>query len=77
MECSQQSEADGRDESEAQSSTGQGKEAGFISPAVFNCARLLVGDACNFIVGVLERSIALLQKSINSDRKPPKLFGYL
>ncbi|MEG5062294.1 hypothetical protein QUB33_01565 [Microcoleus sp. B3-A4] len=60
MDCSQQSEADGRDESETQSSTGEGKEAGFISPAVFNCAKLLVGDADNFVVEILERSIALL-----------------
>ncbi|UNU18622.1 hypothetical protein D0A34_06815 [Microcoleus vaginatus PCC 9802] len=60
MDCSQQSEADGRDESETQSSTGEGKKAGFISPAVFNCARLLVGDADNFVVEILERSIAVL-----------------
>ncbi|MBD1827804.1 hypothetical protein H6F71_10225 [Microcoleus sp. FACHB-61] len=77
MDCSQQSEADGGGESETQSSTGEGKEAESISPAVFNCARLLVGDACNFIVRILERPIALLQKSINRERKPPKLFGYL
>ncbi|MEG5037244.1 hypothetical protein [Microcoleus sp. AT3-D2] len=60
MDCSKQSEADGGGKSETQSSTGERKEAGFISPAVFNCARLPVGDACNFSVGVLERSIALL-----------------
>ncbi|MEG3896233.1 MULTISPECIES: hypothetical protein [unclassified Microcoleus] len=60
MNCSKQSEADGRDESEAQSSTGEGNEAGCISLAVFNCAGLLVRDACNFVVGILERSIALL-----------------
>jgi len=60
VDCSQQSEADGRDESETQSSTGEGKEAGFISPAVFNCARLLVGDADNFVVEILERSLAVL-----------------
>ncbi|MEG5051789.1 hypothetical protein [Microcoleus sp. B13-B4] len=76
MDCSKQSEADRGGESETQSSTGEGKEAGFISPAVFNFARLLVGDACNFSVGILERSIALLEKSLNSERKPPKLVGY-
>ncbi|MEG4815271.1 hypothetical protein [Microcoleus sp. K5-D4] len=60
MDCSKQSEADGGGECQAQSSTGGGKEAGCISPAMFNCAILLVGDACNFSVGILERSIALL-----------------
>ncbi|MEG4353423.1 hypothetical protein QUA74_27450 [Microcoleus sp. LAD1_D3] len=33
MDGSKRSEADGRDESETQSSTGEGKEPGFISPA--------------------------------------------
>ncbi|MEG5238323.1 hypothetical protein QUB77_29395 [Microcoleus sp. AT9b-C3] len=60
MDCSKQSEADGRDECEAQSSTGEGKEAGCRSLAVFNYAGLLVGDACNFVVEILERSSALL-----------------
>ncbi|MEG4027701.1 MULTISPECIES: hypothetical protein [unclassified Microcoleus] len=49
MGWSKQSEADGGGESETQCSTGEGKEAGFISPAVFNCARVLVGDACFFL----------------------------
>ncbi|MEG3910557.1 hypothetical protein [Microcoleus sp. Pol12B5] len=44
-----QSEADGGGESETQSSAGGAKEAGFISPAVFNCGRVLVGDACFFL----------------------------
>ncbi|MEG4916085.1 hypothetical protein [Microcoleus sp. B7-D4] len=60
MDCSKQSEADRGGECEAQSRTGEAKDAGFISPAVFNCTRVLVGDACNFSGGILERSIALL-----------------
>ncbi|MEG4280941.1 hypothetical protein QUA62_26265 [Microcoleus sp. MON1_C1] len=60
MDCSQQSEADGRGESETQSSTGEGKKAGCISPAVFNCAGVLDSDADNFVGEILERSIALL-----------------
>ncbi|MEG4274459.1 hypothetical protein QUA72_21905 [Microcoleus sp. M2_B4] len=60
MNCSKESEAGGGGDCQAQSSTSEGKEAGFISSAVFNCARLLVRDGCNFFVGVLERSIALL-----------------
>ncbi|MEG4168741.1 MULTISPECIES: hypothetical protein [unclassified Microcoleus] len=60
MEGSKQSEADGRDECEAQSSTGEEKEAGFISPAVFNWTGLFYSDADNFVLEILERSIALL-----------------
>ena len=60
MDGSKRSEADGRDESETQSSTGEGKEAGFISPAVFNCAGLLDSDADNFVGEIQERSIALV-----------------
>ena len=60
MDCSKESEADGRDESEAQSITGKGKKAGCISLAVFNCAGLIDSDADNFVVEILERSIALL-----------------
>ncbi|MCC3409663.1 MAG: hypothetical protein JGK17_29760 [Microcoleus sp. PH2017_10_PVI_O_A] len=52
--CRKRSEAGGRGESETQSSTGEGKEAGF------NCAGVLVPDAGNFVVEILEMSIALL-----------------
>ncbi|WP_373536331.1 hypothetical protein [Microcoleus sp.] len=38
---SEPSEADGG-EPETQRSTGEGKEAGFITPAVFNCTSELV-----------------------------------
>ncbi|MCC3463919.1 MAG: hypothetical protein JGK26_29845 [Microcoleus sp. PH2017_27_LUM_O_A] len=54
MGCRKRSEAGGRGESETQSSTGEGKEAGF------NCAGVLVPDAGNFVVEILEMSIALL-----------------
>ncbi|MEG4119879.1 hypothetical protein QUA43_20725 [Microcoleus sp. N9_B4] len=59
MDWSKQSEADGRDECEAQSSTGEGKEAECISLAVFNCAGLLVRDDCFFLgnSGEVDRTI--------------------